>query len=78
VAGVVAEAQPEQRRSLDVVVVDGEVVGPELLVEDAADTRIGHADKALEVPGAYAADARLGLRRRRKAEIRGAGRCRLA
>jgi hypothetical protein len=57
--------------------VDGEVVEPEFLGKDAVHIGIGGPDKALEVPGAGAADARLGLRQR-QAEVGGIRDCRLA
>lgn len=63
VTGVIAEAETEQRRALDVPVVDDEVVGLEFFGEDVADMRIGSADKALEIPRTPAADAELQRRR---------------
>ena len=73
-AGIVAEADTEQRRALDVFVVSDEV-GRNQFVVDTANMRIGGADEALDVPRSGAADARLGLR---QAEICGIGGCRLA
>jgi hypothetical protein len=75
VAGVVAEADTEQRRALDILVV-GDEVGRDQFVVDATDMRIGGADEAFEIPRARAADAR--LLGRRQAEIGGIGGCRLA
>src|SRR5262249_49321644 len=75
---LVANAQTKERRALDVVMEDVEVVELEKLRVDAVDVRIGGADEALEVPGAVATHARRGWRRRRKAKIGGGGTCRLA
>ena len=76
-AGVVAETEAPERRALDILFEDDEVVELEFLGEDVADIGIGGPDEALEVLRAGAADAGLRLRRR-KAEICGVSRCRLA
>jgi hypothetical protein len=76
VAGVVTEAQAEQRRALQVLVSELEELGDYQFVVDAADFGIGHADEALEVPRAGAADAR--LLGRWQAKIGGISGCRLA
>ena len=51
-AGVVADADAEQRRALDTVVVkDKSGGGGQQLVRDVVDVRIGSADKPLRYQG---------------------------
>lgn len=76
----VAHTTADERRALEVVVEDLEVVELEELTRDVVDVRIGAADEAPDVPGPSASDARRlnDWRWWRKAKICGGGPCRLA